>query len=278
MTSGKKLKLPPPPVMPPCDHGFAGPPFSGVVGAVPSTPELDELLREFLPPSVLPRPAPLPASSIDELLGLDLSLSPIRKPAQEAGVDDGTGAGYWDEGSEVFESLPALEFFFASPESPEASDELVPTVTKSESPGSFGDIFELEKELVRMMEAGEGELGEPVSSVPVPFEVKLKAAEQVQRVLLSTGLKPRKRKSPVPATKKTDFYFDKRRRNNLSAAKNRAKERGVRTAKMAQHQAAVKKNAVLRLQVIVLEQTLSALQAGAGAFEHSAFSETPTSL
>ena len=51
-----------------------------------------------------------------------------------------------------------------------------------------------------MMEAGEGELGEPVSSVPVPFEVKLKAAEQVQRVLLSTGLKPLSQRTTTAAS------------------------------------------------------------------------------
>lgn len=288
MTSGTKTKPPELPGLRLSESGFAGPPFSsGVVGGapVPSTPELEELLRELLPASAVVPLTPRPPSSIEQLLGLDLSLG-----AGEYYSDECTGDGV----EMFFESLPTLEFFFESSEASSAGlnerDEGVPKLSVSTAtatavtpavspvqPEAFGDIFALETELVRMMEDGEGEEeAEPVPAGPVPLGLKLKAAAQAQRALRSAGLKPRRRKTAVPATKKTGFYFDKRRRNNISAAKNRLKEQRLRGAKKLQHQAAVTKNAALRLEVAMLEWTFSALQAA--AFERPVFPETSTSL
>lgn len=292
-TSGTKTKPPELPGLRLSESGFAGPPFSsGVVGdaPVPSTPELEELLRELLPASAVVPLNPRPPSSIEQLLGLDLSLG---AGDGECYSDGGTG-----DGVEMFsESLPTLEFFFESSEVSSASsvglnerDVGVPkvlvstatatTVTPAVSPvqpEAFGDIFALETELVRMMEDGEEEEeDEPVSAGPVPLKLKLKAAAQAQRALRSVGFKPRRRKTAVPATKKTDFYFDKRRRNNISAAKNRLKVQRLRGAKKFQHQAVVTKNAALRLEVAMLERTLSALQAA--ALERLIFPKTLASL
>lgn len=259
MTSGTKTKPPELPGLPFAGSRFAGPPFSGgVVGgaSVPGIPELEELLRGLLPaPAVAPL-TPRSPLSIEQLLGLDLSEY----------SDGGTGDGV----EMFFESLPTLEFIFGPSSEGLNEREAVSPV----QPEAFGDIFALETELVRMMEEGAEE--EPVPTGPVPLELKLKAASQAQRALRSACFKPRRRKTAVPATKKTAFYLDKRRRNNISAAKNRLKEQRLRGAKKFQHQAAVTKNAALRLEVTMLERTLSALQAA--AFERSVFPATPISL
>lgn len=91
---------------------------------------------------------------------------------------------------------------------------------------------------------------------------KIKAlATKEATAILKSEAKPRKRKATVPDEKKTAFYYDKRQRNNLSAAKNRANERKAREVKVLRYKEAVARNVILKSDVAALEKALLAIKA-----------------
>lgn len=94
----------------------------------------------------------------------------------------------------------------------------------------------------------------------IPPKIKALAIKEATAILKSEA-KPRKRKATVPDEKKTAFYYDKRQRNNLSAAKNRANERKAREAKVLRYKEAVARNVILKSDVATLENALLAIRA-----------------
>lgn len=235
-----------------------------------------------LPLPLPPRPAFIaPAnkhafdSPPEELLEL-LGLAPA--PA------DGVGAGVVPTSPSSLSETGLLELLSTLPPS-DSSDEAgsfeslpaAPSVPvweeESEELDEVNEFSVLDSELLDLMETGATATPAPTPlpvllAVPVPGFVKTRAVAEA-KTLLAANVKPRKTKTAVPATAKTPFYHDKRKRNNTSAAKCRAKDRELRAARKLQHAQATLRNATLRAEVTMLETKLEQLQAK--AFESSVF-------